>query len=226
MTATVVEVEIPATQFALSQSFSELEGLRCEIERIVADDDTRVMPFVWMSSDENTREEIESVLGKDSSVETIDLLADLDEEWLYQMEWIDQIETLVQILVTEQGTILAATGDDRWWNLRILFPDREALSRTHEYCEENGLTLEILNIYHLDKGRQGRFGLTDDQQDVLTLAHEHGYYQIPRESTANDLADELDISHQAVSERLRRGHESLVKNALILGQGADDPDKK
>ncbi|WP_227380798.1 bacterio-opsin activator domain-containing protein [Haladaptatus halobius] len=226
MVATVAEVEIPATEFALSQSFSSLSELACEIERVVAHDDDRLMPFVWVSGDEHTREEVETTLEDDSSVESIELLADLEDEWLYQMEWIDQIETLVQIIVTEDGTILAAMGDGRDWNLRIIFPDREGLSRTYEYCEKNGLSLDILNIYQLEDGRKGRFGLTDDQQDTLTLAYDAGYYQVPRNATADDLADELDISHQAVSERLRRGHGSLVKNALILGQGADDPDKK
>ncbi|RBI58766.1 DNA-binding protein [halophilic archaeon] len=226
MTATVAEVEIPATEFALSQSLSTLDELECEIERIVAHDDTQIMPFVWMRSTEHTHEEIESVLAEDPSVETIELLADLDEEWLYQMEWIDQIDTLVQILTTENGTILAAMGDDKWWNLRIVFPDRDGLSRTYDYCEENGLTLKLLNIYELDEGRSGRFGLTDDQQDMLTLAYEHGYYQVPRGISATDLSNELDISHQAVSERLRRGHESLVENALIIGKGADNQNKK
>ncbi|WP_049972651.1 helix-turn-helix domain-containing protein [Haladaptatus cibarius] len=226
MVATVAEVEIPAVEFALSQSFSELGGLACEIERVVAHGDDRLMPFVWVRSDENTRNEVETILKEDPSVETIELLADVGDEWLYQMEWIDQIETLIQIIVREEGTVLAAMGDGREWHLRIIFSDQDGLSRTYDYCDKNGLTLDILNIYQLEESRQGRFGLTDEQQDTLTLAYEAGYYNVPRNATANDLADELGVSHQAVSERLRRGHGSLVENALILGQGANDPDKK
>ena len=30
---------------------------------------------------------------------------------------------------------------------------------------------------------------------------------------------ELGVSHQALSERLRRTHETLVKNTVILGRG-------
>ena len=34
----------------------------------------------------------------------------------------------------------------------------------------------------------------------------------------DDLADELDVSHQALSERLHRGHKTLIQNALIVGR--------
>ncbi|WP_458187361.1 bacterio-opsin activator domain-containing protein [Haladaptatus sp. NG-WS-4] len=224
MTATVVEVEIPSDEFALSRALSTLGGLAFEIERVVAHGDDHVMPFVWVTCDGGSREDIESALADDPTVEDVELLTEMEDEWLYRMEWVDQIDTLIQILINEEGTILAAMGDGHSWNFRIVFPERESLSRTYEYCESEGMTLDVLNIYRLEEGRRGRFGLTEDQQDMLTLAFEHGYYDVPREATAGDLADQLEISHQAVSERLRRGHESLVENALILGEGADEPD--
>jgi predicted DNA binding protein len=39
-----------------------------------------------------------------------------------------------------------------------------------------------------------------------------------------EVAEELGISHQALSERLRRGHGRLVRNALVVG--AASPEKK
>lgn len=221
MTATVVEVEIPAPEFALSESLSTIDELSCEIERVVAHDDDRLMPFIWITADES-RDAVESTLADDPTTEEIELLADLGDEWLYQMEWISKVELLVRVLVEEDGTILAAMGNENAWNLRIVFPERDALSRTYSYCREREMTFNVINIYQLEDGRKGRFGLSDEQQDTLTLAYDHGYYQIPRKAGATDLGEELDISHQAVSERLRRGHESLVENALIFGEGADD----
>ncbi|WP_227356715.1 bacterio-opsin activator domain-containing protein [Haladaptatus salinisoli] len=223
MTGTVVEVEVPADEFALSQTLSAVADSEFEIERVVAHDAEMMMPFVWVSGGE--REAIETALSEDPSVSEFELLANPNEEWFYRMEWVDQIETLVRILVEEEGTILAATGNSDHWNLRILFPDRDSLSRTYDYCEENGLALDILNIYRLEEGRQGRFGLTQEQQDALTLAYDEGYYDIPRNLDAGDLAEELGITHQAVSERLRRAHENLVKNTLIIGRGPDEKGK-
>lgn len=223
MSGTVVEVNIPTSQFALRQTLSEIPHIEFEIERAVAHSSDRVMPFVWVSGNDTDREKFEEIISDDSSLDLYELIADPDDEWLYQMEWISEIETLVQILVEEEGTILAATGTDEGWNLRILFPDRDALSRTFDYCQDNGFTLDVRNIYQLEEGREGKFGLTEEQQDTLTAAFEAGYFSIPREVNGKELAADLDISHQAVSERLRRGYFNLIQNALIIG---DDVDKE
>jgi predicted DNA binding protein len=220
MAGTVVEVEIPIEEFALRQTISELPSIDFEIERAVAHDTDRVMPFVWVQGDETDREEFESVLHDDPSLEQFELIADLDDEWLYRMEWITEIEALIQILVEEQGTILAAVGTHEGWNLRILFADRDSLSRTFDYCETHGLTLDVISIYQLEDGREGRLGLTEEQQETLIYAFEAGYFDIPRETNSKELAADLDISHQAVSERLRRGYANLIQNTLIIGEGA------
>lgn len=215
---TVVEAEIPIDEFALGRMLSALDGVRCEVERVVAYDSGQVMPFVWVSSTDADQTEIETLLTDDPSVSKMELLIDLADRWFYRMEWVGSIETLIGIL-TKEGAILAVTGDEEGWNLRILFPDRKTLSQTYEQINEHGLTLDVQNIYRLEDGQQGRLRLTDEQQEALTLAYERGYYDIPRKTTADGLADELGISHQALSERLRRGHENLVRTTLIDDSG-------
>jgi predicted DNA binding protein len=215
MSATIVEVELPTTEFALSGTLSELDNIEFEVERFVAQDADHVMPFVWVTG--NDRDRIKGAPERDASVENLELLSELDGEWLYRMDWIDQIQAVVQILVEEKGSILAAFGDESGWQLRVLFSDRDSLSRTYEYCREAGLTLDIRSIYELDDGREGRFGLTEEQQDTLEAAFKRGYFDVPRKITLTDLAGELGISHQALSERLRRGEKSVLKNTVIIG---------
>lgn len=219
MVGTIAEIEMPAAEFALYETFARLDGIACEIERVVAHDTDRIMPFVWIRNGSYENEEVTTALTDDSTIDTFELLVDLDDEGLYRMGWIDRVQTLVQILIEEEGTIMAASGEDGTWSVRVLFAERDALSRTYDYCETHGLTFDVRRIYELDEGRQGRFGLTDKQHTTLVTAFESGYYKIPRETTAGDLAIDLDISHQALSELLRRGHESLVRNTIILGRG-------
>lgn len=215
MDAVVVEFDLPAEDFALSQTISTVDTIEFNIERFVAADPDHIMPYIWITG--CSRDDAEAILADDPSVESIQLLSELDGEYLYQMDWIDQIDTLTQILVEEDGTILDARGDGSGWHLRALFPERDAFSRTYDYCRENDFTLDIRSIYQLDDGRQGRFGLTDEQQDVIEVAFENGYFDVPRGITLTNLGEELDISHQALSERLRRGEKSLIENTVILG---------
>jgi len=236
MGGTVAEVEVPATEFALYETSERLGDVGFEVERVVAHDRDHVIPFVWISAEPGSSdgngsssngdsdidaEGIEAALADDESVESFESLASFDGEWLYRMEWGSRVETLVRILVEEEGTVMAASATGGTWNLRVLFPDHDGLSRTHDYCEDAGLTWDVNRIYRLEEGRQGRFGLTDRQQDTLTAAFERGYYEIPRGTAAKDLAEELGISHQALSEQLRRAHGNLVKNAIVVGRGAE-----
>ncbi|MFB9808291.1 helix-turn-helix domain-containing protein [Haladaptatus pallidirubidus] len=49
-------------------------------------------------------------------------------------------------------------------------------------------------------------------------ALESGYYDIPRGISGEELSDDLGISHQALSERLRRAYKNLISNALVVGE--------
>ncbi|MCH7659335.1 MAG: helix-turn-helix domain-containing protein [Euryarchaeota archaeon] len=219
MSATIVEVELPTAEFALSETISELDNIEFEVERFVAQDADHIMPFVWVTGNDGDR--IKAVLERDESVDNLELLSELDGEWLYRMDWITQIQAVIQILIEEEGSILAAFGDESGWQLRVLFSDRDSLSRTYEYCRESGLTLDIRSIYELEDGREGRFGITEEQQSTLEVAFKRGYFDVPRAITLTNLADEIGISHQALSERLRRGQKSVLKNTVIIGCGGE-----
>ncbi|PSQ64682.1 MAG: hypothetical protein BRD24_09910, partial [Halobacteriales archaeon SW_9_67_24] len=52
------------------------------------------------------------------------------------------------------------------------------------------------------------------QQEALVLALERGYFDVPRDVSADDLGEELNISGQAFSRRLQRGHRSILTNLL------------
>jgi predicted DNA binding protein len=62
------------------------------------------------------------------------------------------------------------------------------------------------------------YGLTTAQREALVLAVESGYYDIPRTCTTVEVAEELGISDQAVTERLRRAIVNLVDNSLLVAE--------
>jgi predicted DNA binding protein len=217
--STISEVSVAAETFTLGETIEAVPEATFDVERVVAHDADRVMPFIWASAPD--REELEDAFAADQSVENVELLSDLDGEWLYRMEWVSHVQFVVHALLEEQATVLDAESANGRWQLRLLFPDREALSRTDDFCREHDIDITIDAIYAMENERHARFGLTEEQAETLTAALEHGYYEVPREFSVADLAEELDISHQALSERFRRAHGNLVGNTLVVGDEED-----
>ncbi len=56
--------------------------------------------------------------------------------------------------------------------------------------------------------------LTPKQWEALELAYEAGYYDQPRSVDLETLADELEISKSAVSQRLRAAEGTIVEGVL------------
>jgi predicted DNA binding protein len=77
--------------------------------------------------------------------------------------------------------------------------------------EAVGVTLErVYPLHETDETPVAqRWDLTPPQQVALERAYEMGYFGVPREVTAGDVADDLGISKSAFLERLRRGQDAL-----------------
>jgi predicted DNA binding protein len=76
-----------------------------------------------------------------------------------------------------------------------------------------GVTLE--RVYPLgpdDTGTPGgRWDVTPRQETAIRTALEMGYFEVPRETTATDVAERIGISKSAFLERLRRGQAGLFR---------------
>jgi hypothetical protein len=56
--------------------------------------------------------------------------------------------------------------------------------------------------------------LTDRQHEVLSVAHEMGYFTHPREANAQAVASALDISASTFAEHLAAGQSKLMRSIL------------
>ena len=219
--STIVQLGIPAEEFALRETLPKVGDVEVQAERVVAHGRESVMPFCWAAGED--LDAFEDALADDPTVENERRLSGLRDGRFYQMEWVDEIDVLVHSITEHGAAILKAHGEGNRWHLRILFSDREAFSQTHEYCRDRGLNVDIEQVHELSgSGDVSQYGLSEQQYDALTTALERGYYEVPRDASARDLADVLGISHQAISERLRRGHENLVANALVMDREDDE----
>lgn len=87
---------------------------------------------------------------------------------------------------------------------------RDRIERTREHA-----TVHINHVHRHEPGTHQLFStLTDRQQEVLRTAAELGYYRIPRQTTQQEIADELGCSKSVVGQHLRRIEATLVTAAI------------
>jgi predicted DNA binding protein len=95
-------------------------------------------------------------------------------------------------------------------------PRDELRGRIEDTREVADVGINYIHRYDHDSEQAFR-ELTDRQQEVLQTAVELGYYQIPREATHEEIADELGCSKSVVGQHLRRVEASLVGSVVPDG---------
>ena len=210
----IADFSIPSEEFVLSQTLNELPDIQIEVERVVAHTEESMTPYFCVSSDDF--DAFERALDDDPSVGDALMLEEVKDERFYRANWVMNVESIAYVLDGGKSTIMEATGKGGARELRLLFPDRQKLSDFDGHCKSRELSFELLRTFNPDNPRTfGEYEVTDDQRDALVIAYNDGYFAVPRETTTEEIAEQLDISAQAVSVCLRRGQANLLKNTLI-----------
>ncbi|WP_254524057.1 helix-turn-helix domain-containing protein [Natrinema caseinilyticum] len=214
---TITELTLSTDEFALAETFQQLPALDVRVESVVAEGPVRTTPLVWFSNVD--RGELEEALAADPTVaEYRQLLGRTDEgELFYRLQYTDAVGSICRCVYRHRGTVLDAQVSDGRWTLRLLFTRREELSRAVSDIEKRGVAIDVKRM--VEAGQNEDFetsaALTEPQQEAVAEAYRQGYYDVPREISLEELANELEISHQALSERLRRA------NRVLAGEQVD-----
>ena len=205
---TVVDLNIHATDTVMGSVFEAVPSITCEMEQAIASEGYRL----WIAGPDH--QEIGVALEDDPTIEAYSALLSGDERWLYDLEFTDDAVDVFDVIADGQGTVLNASATDGRWKLRVRFPERDDVSRTYDDLVDRDATVDLVRLTDLTEESLPEHGLTPKQYETLLAAHEHGYFTIPRETSMQELADELGVSHQALSERLRRAYRTLVATEL------------
>jgi predicted DNA binding protein len=209
--AVIVEFDLAPEAFPMGAALSDWD-VSVELERTVPTG-SRLVPFVWVSGvgvDGFTEQ-----VAEDPVVESVEELERFDDTALLRVEWSDAVDGVVSAVRETDAGLL----DVRWapgWKFRLRFADRDDATEFSRLCSERSVDLDIRRVYvqqerspdHPDPG------LTPKQREALRLAYRRGYFETPKRVTLGALADELDISQQALSTRIRRGNERLLASVL------------
>lgn len=213
------EFKVPSDIFVLGQTLRELPETVLEIERVVASG-RLLTPYFWVVTDDVAA--FEARAGSDPTIDNLHRVDEFETRTLYRAEWTENIDALLYAYQDVGAAITEATGQDAAWELRIRFEDQQQLDDFQSFCRDNGVDYELERRYEASRvGKGAEYGLTPKQHKAATKAWEMGYFDSPREVTLSTVADELGISTQALSDRLRRAQHNLMAETLFVTSPSD-----
>jgi predicted DNA binding protein len=221
----ILEFTIDGEDFELGRVLSGPPDFHLELERVVPTGDM-VMPFVWATGD--AHEAFEESVRAHAAIRKFVVLDRIADSGLYRIEWEETPTDLIEGIARAEAVVLEAQGDGTW-TFRLRFTDHEALSEFHDYLIDHDVPLHVERTYAtaetVERSRQ--FDLTHEQREALVLALERGYFASPSRASLEELAEGLGISRQALSQRIRRGNETILRSVLLSGAadgGGADPE--
>ncbi|MFB6081315.1 MAG: helix-turn-helix domain-containing protein [Halanaeroarchaeum sp.] len=114
-----------------------------------------------------------------------------------------------ELLEVRDGTLLFS----------VTIPDRTHLAPLIEDLRRSEASVSVNRILTHGGDEEAEPGLTDKQREAFLMAVEMGYYDRPRGATLDDIADRLDITSSAVSQRLTAVKRRLAR---LYAQRYDD----
>ena len=210
----IVEFSLSAEEFIFGSALATVEDMAIELEAVVPTG-SRILPYFWATG--KRFEAFEEHVLSYPDVEGITQLDRIGDTALYRAEWVPEVSGLLTGLARNEAVVLEAVTTKAGWHFRVRFPNHDLLGEFYDFCTEQDLSVTVDRVYTLSEAsRAGRiFELTPEQREAIVLAVECGYFEVPRGTTLSSIADELGISQQAASKRVRRGADKVLRGALL-----------
>ncbi|WP_323674692.1 helix-turn-helix domain-containing protein [Halorubellus sp. PRR65] len=199
----------------LTTALEHAPGTQVAVQHLDSSSSVPLRSVFWAS--EGNFEAFETGLGVDETITDWRLVAENGDERLYRVHYApDQPDVdIYNAAIDADGVFLKGETDGDGWTVKMLYPSRDAFNVFREACAAVDLNVDVDSIYSKPfSGSGDDIALTDPQRDLLTRAVQVGYFDIPRETTLQELGQQMNISGQAASERLRRGMETLIRETV------------
>lgn len=204
-------VSTPTRSFPLASLFEAEAETRVTLERSVPLG--RTAPFAWVTGADPER--VRTAAARAEGVREVVVLQSNDTS-LVAVDW-DATDCFLGLLAGTDVACLRGVGTADGWRFHLRFPDRETLAACYRSCDEREIELRVEAVRSpaTPGPRAPDDALTAGQREALTVALETGYFGVPRGATLQEVADTLDVSDTAASQRLRRGVERLLRETLL-----------
>ncbi|EMA51401.1 helix-turn-helix domain-containing protein [Halococcus thailandensis] len=211
----IASISIDADDFVLGEILADTTT-RIELTQFVPVDN-QLIPYFWKEHD-GDREAFEETVRNHPAVAELSNLDGRVNSHLYRIDWTDEDDGFLNAL-RDQDILIeeASTTDGETWLFQLRAIDQSELSAFQEACYEHDVPLDIKRVVHnpdMSDRSRGLVGVTPKQERALELALERGFFNVPRDISADELGEELGITGQAFSRRLQRCQQSIFMNLL------------
>ncbi|WP_224448253.1 helix-turn-helix domain-containing protein [Haloprofundus salilacus] len=206
------EFSLPAEALPFGPVLAAASDVRIELVRVIP---TRPDVFPYFRVTGADEAVIVDVLATHDAFESVTVLGDDGDGTLFQSRWTPAGDDVLAGFACLDVALLSAVGTTDGWTFKCRAPTRDCLSAFQAHCQSHDVPLELRQLRRLRERRTRTEGLTDAQRETLLLAFHRGYFDVPRQTSLDSLAEEFDISRQAVADRLRRGYRNLIRRTLI-----------
>ncbi len=208
----IAELHLSENTLVLLPALQAAPGMRIQREWAIHDRMSDPVVFVWAWG--GAFEQFEAAIPDDPTVREYERVDDTTEKRLYRVG-IERSTVTSPAPIdrkTDASRISMTTSADGA-TLELRLADREALRTYIDLLREEGFTVELLRAHPAGEGTEGT-GLSEKQAEALEEARAAGYFEVPRETDLETLAEKLDVSEQAVSERIRRGLSAVLADTF------------
>jgi len=220
----IARYAIQSDALPLTETFSR-GSIRLVLERTVGVDPSRPAHFSWVTDGATA---FEAGTENDPTVRDVQCLTEKNGRRLYRYVVTDEAHTTYPKLVDIDAQRLHVQYAEGWWHARTRFPDAEIFTSYREWLADAGVTVRLLREYRSDA--EGDSGLTPEQQAVVTLARERGYFAIPREAGrrgragggASHLRGGATRAYPRTDDRTAGGARGGIPERLLRGAARDD----
>ncbi|MEY7849517.1 helix-turn-helix domain-containing protein [Natrarchaeobius sp. A-rgal3] len=157
---------------------------------------------------------LETALETDPTIREPILVDRYPDRRVYRVTLTERALTFTASTAEVGGRLLEVSSSRDGWLVQLRFPSRDALVAFNDACRADGVSVSVEHLRVSDDGDDGVVTLTEKQQELLAVAYEEGYFDVPRGISQDELADHLGVSKSAISQRLRRAIAELCAASL------------
>ncbi len=210
----IAQLRLDQSELFLRPTLHRAPDVTVEPDYWTTIDGDRTLVFITVYGADEGFTEFESALETDPTVFDPVCVDRYPDRRIYRVAVADRTVRIVSQTAELGGRLLEWSSTRDGWLVQLRFPDRDALVDFNDFCRERNISVGVEHLRVSDDEDDGVLALTEKQQELLAVAYEEGYFEVPRGISQDELADRLGVSKSAISQRLRRAIGALCSSSL------------